>query len=327
MSDRSPAPAVLPPHDVAVLVLPSVLPLDLGIPAQIFAPREEPTPYRLTLCGAAPGPVPTTAGFGVTVESGLEAVRRADTVVVPGFAPHLRPPEPAVLDALAAAYARGARLVSICTGAFALAAAGVLDGRTATTHWQNADELAARHPRVRVDPGVLYVDEGQVLTSAGVAAGIDLCLHLVRRDVGAKTANRVARSLVAAPHREGGQAQYVQHPLPPESDGASLAATRSWALDRLGEPLSVALLAGHASVSPRTFARRFVTETGVTPLQWLLAARLNRARELLEHSDLSVDRVADQCGLGSPSNLRRHFRRLLGTSPRAYRMAFTAPES
>ncbi|MGY4275461.1 transcriptional regulator GlxA family with amidase domain [Streptomyces sp. M18.1] len=229
MREETATPAA--PHRVAVLVLDDVLPLDLGIPAQVFiaVPGD---PYELILCGRTAGSVRTAAGFAVTVAAGLEAVRGADTVVVPGYAPHLRELSADVLAALAGAHARGRRLVSICTGAFALAAAGVLDGRKATTHWKYAHELAARHPRVSVDPRVLYVDEGQVLTSAGVAAGIDLCLHLVRRDLGARTANQVARSLVSAPHRDGGQAQYIERPLAPEAPGVTLASTRAWALAR-----------------------------------------------------------------------------------------------
>ncbi|WP_371502350.1 DJ-1/PfpI family protein [Kitasatospora sp. NBC_00374] len=318
-ADATGLPAV---HRVAVLVLDGFLPLDLGIPTQVFAKRPG-LPYRLTLCAPAPGPVVSLAGFTVLVDDGLDALEDADTVVVPGFAPHLRPYEPAVLDALRAAHARGCRTVSICTGAFALAAAGLLDGRTATTHWEHAADLAA-FPGVTVVPEVLYVDEGDVLTSAGVAAGIDLCLHLVRRDLGARAANQVARSLVAAPHREGGQAQYVRLPLPGAEGRSSLAATRAWALERLREPLSVDELAAHAHMSTRTFARRFTAETGVAPLRWLLTARLDRARELLEHGGLSIDRVAEDSGLGSPSNLRLHFRRVLGTSPSAYRTAFGA---
>ncbi|THC51829.1 helix-turn-helix domain-containing protein [Streptomyces sp. A1499] len=309
------------PHRVAVLTIEDVLPLDLGIPAQVFTgvPGD---PYELTLCGRTSGPVPTAAGFAVTVDAGLEALREADTVVVPGYTPHLRELPRDVLAALAEAYAGGRRLVSICTGAFALAAAGILDGRRATTHWKHADDLAERYPDVTVDPRVLYLDEGQVLTSAGVAAGIDLCLHLVRRDLGARTANQVARSLVSAPHREGGQAQYIKRPLAPETPGVTLAPTRTWALARLHEPLTVPLLAAHAHMAPRTFARRFVSETGTTPLRWLLDARLDRARELLESTELAVDQIADRCGLGSPSNLRLHFRRALGTTPTAYRTAF-----
>ncbi|MFE9773313.1 GlxA family transcriptional regulator [Streptomyces sp. NPDC005931] len=308
---------------MAVVVTDGVLPLDLGIPAQVFI-AVPGRAYELTLCGRSAGPVATAAGFTMTVTSGLEAVRCAHTVVVPGYAPHRQEVPAAVLDALAGAHAEGRRLVSICTGAFALAAAGVLDGRRATTHWLYADELAARYPAVSVDPRVLYVDEGQVLTSAGVAAGIDLCLHLVRRDLGARTANQVARTLVSAPHRDGGQAQYIRRPLPADAGGTTLAPTRAWALDRLHEPLTVPRLAAHAHMAPRTFARHFVAETGTTPLRWLLAARLDRARELLESTCLGIDQVAERCGLGTPSNLRLHFRRALKTTPTAYRAAFAA---
>ncbi|MGW9597239.1 GlxA family transcriptional regulator [Streptomyces chartreusis] len=309
------------PHRVTVLALDGVLPLDLGIPAQVFT-SVPGAPYTMTLCGREAGPVATAVGYQVTATAGLDALQCADTVVVPGYAPHLAEPDPAVLSALADCHTQGQRLVSICTGAFALAAAGVLDGRTATTHWRYADDLAARHPRVTVEPQVLYVDEGRVLTSAGVAAGIDLCLHLVRRDLGAGMANEVARSIVAAPHREGGQAQYIRRPLPAHDGGSTLAATRTWALSRLHEPLTVRRLADHANMAPRTFARRFVAETGTTPLRWLLVARVDRARELMESTELAVDRVAERCGLGSPSNLRVHFRRTLGTSPAAYRASF-----
>ncbi|HEY3926458.1 MAG TPA: helix-turn-helix domain-containing protein [Acidothermaceae bacterium] len=211
--------------------------------------------------------------------------------------------------------------MSICTGAFALAAAGLLDGLQATTHWRDIDELAERYPRVTVDRGVLYIDNGQVLTSAGVASGVDLCLHIVRRDCGAAVANRLARLIVSAPHREGGQTQFIETPLG-TSDG-SLSSTRVWALEHLEHQLSVRDLARHASVSERTFARRFVDETGSSPLQWLLSARIQRARELIETADLSVDQVAQRCGLGTATNLRLHFRRLVGTTPTSYRKAFT----
>jgi len=240
-------------------------------------------------------------------------------VVVPGYTPHTRPAEP-VLDALRAAAGRGARIVSVCTGTFALAAAGLLDGHRATTHWRDAVELAARHPTIKVDPDVLYVDAGPVLTSAGVAAGIDLCLHLVRLDHGAEVAARVARQMVVAPHREGGQAQFLERPLP--RSGPGLAATCAWALDRLAEPLTVTALAGHAANAPRTFARRFFAETGSTPLRWLTAQRLLEVRRLLETTDLPVDQVAARCGLGTAANLRLHLARDAATTPTAYRRAY-----
>jgi transcriptional regulator GlxA family with amidase domain len=224
-------------------------------------------------------------------------------------------------DALEALRAFEGRIASVCTGAFVLAAAGLLDGHRATTHWHDAQRLAALHPAVDVDPDVLYVDEGRVLTSAGVAAGIDLCLHLVRRDHGEHVAGAVARRIVVAPHRSGGQAQFVERPLP-AAPGAGLEATRAWALDRLGEPLSVADLARHAHTSERSFARRFRAETGTTPLRWLIDRRVAHARHLLERTDLPVEAVAAECGFGTAAGLRQHFGRAVHTTPTAYRRAF-----
>ena len=309
-------------HRIAVLALDAVVPLDLAIPAQVFGNYPE-APYDLTVCAAAAGPVATSAGFAVVAQAGVEALATADTVLVPGFTPHLRIPAEPVLEALRAAHARGTRMVSICTGAFALAAAGVLDGRRATTHWRDAADLAARHPAVRVEPGVLYIDEGEVLTSAGVAAGLDLCLHILRRDHGAALANRIARRIVVPPHRDGGQAQYVEQPVP-EQPGGSLAATRAWALEHLHEPLTVHTLAGHAHVSERTFARRFSAETGVPVLRWLLAQRVDAARAALEATDASIDEIAHRCGFGTAANLRKHFHRHIHTTPTAYRRAFAS---
>ncbi|WP_405914261.1 DJ-1/PfpI family protein [Streptomyces sp. NBC_00963] len=310
-------------HRVAVLALDGVTPLDLAIPAQIFNTRPD-TPYEVTVCGLG-SKVATTAGFFLETEGGLDQVRAADTVIVPGYEPGSEPmvrPSEEVLDALVQMRDRGRRVVSICTGAFALAAAGVLDGLHATTHWQHIDELEQDFPAVTVDRDVLYVDEGDVLTSAGVCCGIDLCLHLVRRDLGAIVANRIARGLVAAPHRDGGQAQYIPASVPVAGE-ESLSETRGWALHHLDEPLTLRMLARHGGVSPRTFIRRFTAETGTTPLQWLLSARLGRARELLETTSNSVDQVARDCGIGTAANLRLHFRRTLNTTPTAYRRAFT----
>jgi len=308
-------------HRVAILALPTVVALDLAIPAQVFGHYPE-LPYRTTLCARRPGPVRTGSGFDVVAQDGLEALAGADTVVVPGFQPHDRPLPADVLEALRSA--RGRR-VSICTGAFALAAAGVLDGRRATTHWRHTDELATRHPQVTVEPGVLYVDEGDVLTSAGVASGLDLCLHILRRDLGAATARAVARRIVVAPHRDGGQAQFVDAPLP-EHEG-SLAATRAWALQRLREPLTMRALAGHAHVSERTLARRWAAETGLPVLQWLLAQRVDAARAALEAGAASIEEVARDTGFGSAANLRKHFRRHVATTPTAYRRSFGPPRS
>jgi transcriptional regulator GlxA family with amidase domain len=311
-------------HAIAVLALDAVVPLDLAIPAQVFGNYRE-APYTVTVCAAEAGPVATSAGFCVVADAGVEALASADTVLVPGFTPHLRVPDEPVLDALRAAHERGARMISICTGAFALAAAGVLDGRRATTHWRDAADLAARHPRVRVEPGVLYIDEGAVLTSAGVAAGLDLCLHVLRRDHGAALANTIARRIVVPPHREGGQAQYIDQPVP-EHAGGSLAATRAWALERLHEPLTVRTLAAHAHVSERTFARRFRAETGLPVLRWLLAQRVDAARAALESTDASIDEIAHRCGFGTAANLRKHFHRAVHTTPTAYRRAFAQPK-
>jgi len=260
------------------------------------------------------------SGFGVTPEAGLGALRRAETIVVPAYGGTLdSPPEPA-LAALRTAADRGARVLSVCAGAFALAHAGLLDGRRAATHWAWAGELARRFPEVEVDPDALYVDEGQVMTSAGLSAGIDLSLYAIRKDFGAAVGEQVARQMVAAPHREGGQAQFAK-PAPAEA-GGSLEATRQWAAERLEQPLDVAAMSAHAGVSPRTFARRFREETGTTPLQWLLSRRVLEARRLLEESDLPVETVAWRCGFGTAASLRDHFRRATATTPTAYRRAF-----
>jgi transcriptional regulator GlxA family with amidase domain len=304
---------------VTVLALPDVVAFDLSTPAQIFG--NEPERYAFEVCGVRAGRVPTTTGFALDVPRGLDALAEADTVLVPGLRPVEWPPSAPALEALRAAHARGARVASICTGAFVLAEAGLLDGRRATTHWAHAAHMAERYPAVTVDPGVLYVDEGQVLTSAGVAAGIDLCLHLVRRDHGAEVANAVARRIVVAPHRDGGQAQFVEAPLPVVED-RGLEATRAWAARRLREPLTVAAMARHAACSERTFARRFRAETGTTPLQWLLGQRVLHARRLLEATDLPVEDVADAAGFGTAASLRSHFRRATATTPLAYRRTF-----
>jgi transcriptional regulator GlxA family with amidase domain len=314
-------------HRVVALALPGVLLLDLAAPTHVFGHCGAPR-YAFALAGLEAGPVTTSTGLDVVAPQGLEALRDADTVVVPGTTDH--DPPAAAVEAVRDAAARGARVVSVCTGAFVLAAAGLLDGRRATTHWDSAAELARRHPRVAVDPGVLYVDEGDVLTSAGVAAGLDLCLHVVRRDHGAEAAAAIARRTVVAPHRDGGQAQFVVRPVPAASPvetaaraGATgLEPTRAWALERLADPLDVATLAAHAHVSPRTFARRFREETGTTPGRWLLDHRVLRARELLETTALPVEEVAARSGFGSAASLREHLGRRARTTPTAYRRAF-----
>ncbi|MCC2320140.1 GlxA family transcriptional regulator [Cellulomonas xiejunii] len=311
------------PHRVAVLALPGVVAFDMTIPLEVFAGTD--APYSVRLVTADGAPVTTSSGYGVTPHAGPEAFSEAQTVVVPGFWPTWAPPPGPALELLRAAHDRGVRLVSICTGAFALAAAGVLDGRRATTHWRHTDELVARHPTVVVERDVLFVDEGDVLTSAGMAAGIDLCLHVVRRDHGARAAREVARRLVVAAHREGGQAQFVAAPVP-DVAGGSLADTRAWALEHLGEAMTLDALAHHAHVSTRTLQRRWRDETGTSPLRWLSEQRVHRARELLEADPtMPVEEVARRTGLGTGDNLRLHTRRHLGTTPSAYRSAFGTP--
>lgn len=311
------------PHRVIALCLDGLVAFDLTAPAQAFQVAAKPGGqplYRFATCSPDGAPVRSTSGFSVTPEADLAALRRADTIVVPGYAAAFDPPPERALAALRAAAQRGARLLSVCTGAFCLAHAGVLDGRRATTHWAWAGELARRFPAVEVDPDALFVDEGEVLTSAGLSAGIDLSLHVIRRDFGAEAGERVARHMVAAPHRDGGQAQFFKPQLPPAA--GSLEPTRRWALERLEEPLDVAAMARHAGVSPRTFARRFRAETGTTPLQWLLAQRVLEARRLLEATDLPVDEVAWRVGFGTAASLRDHFRRATATTPTAYRRSF-----
>jgi transcriptional regulator GlxA family with amidase domain len=312
---------------VAVPVLDDCPLFELAVPCEVFGrDRRDLTPrwYELTLCRTSPGSACTIEGLQLAAPAGLEAVRDADLVVVPacGEADY-RPPE-RLLDELRRAHHRGARIAALCTGAFVLAAAGLLDGREATTHWMHADELRRRHPRVRVNERALYVDEDQILTSAGTAAGIDLCLHLVRRDFGAAVAAEVGRRMVIAPHREGDQAQYVRTPVPPRRTEA-LAPVLDWAARRLREPLTVPQLAQHAAMSTRTFGRRFAEEVGITPLRWLTQQRLAMARELLETTDLPVDTIAERVGLRSGTVLRHHFHRELGTTPAAYRRTFRRP--
>ncbi|MER5946677.1 helix-turn-helix domain-containing protein [Streptomyces sp. NPDC001904] len=313
------------PHRVAVLVLEGAKPMDVGIPAQVFTTRAS-MPYEVRVCGPAPGLVTGGDGLSYAVAHGLEALEWADIVFVPGYRfPDREAPPAAVVDALLAAHARGARLAAISTGAFALAATGLLDGRRATTHWHYTQALAEQYPHVRVDENVLFVDEGTVLTSAGAASGIDLCLHILRADLGVAAANHAARRLVAAPYRSGGQAQYVPRSVP-EPLGERFAATREWALSRLGDPLTLQILARHAAVSERTFSRRFVEDTGYTPMQWVMRARIDLARELLERSQLAVEQIAADVGLGTGANLRLHFQRILGTTPSEYRRTFARGE-
>lgn len=319
-------------HRVAVFVLDGVIPFELGIPLRIFGAarsqeREEggPALYEVVTCSVRPGPVRTDADFTITVEHGMEALAEADTVVVPASHEMEDVYEEGRLSAeLRAAFDAirpGTRVVSICTGSFLLAAAGLLDGRPATTHWRSADHFQRLFPRVRVDPDVLYVDDGDVLTSAGVAAGIDVCLHIVRRDFGTAVANGVARRTVVPPHREGGQAQYIRRPLP-EPQLAGTERARAWALERLEQPVTLRQLAEREAMSVRTFTRRFREEVGLSPGQWLTQQRIERARQLLESTDLGVDQIAREAGFGTGASLRQHIQSALGVSPTVYRRTF-----
>jgi transcriptional regulator GlxA family with amidase domain len=317
-------PGTQPPHPVAVVVYDRVALMELGVACDIFGGEATTAGgrplYQLTVCGTEPS-VGTDAGFAIQVPRRLDALDTARTVIVP---PTDRPGQvpAAVLEALRQARARHCRLLSLCTGAFVLAEAGILDGHTATTHWSECAELARRYPRVSVDPGVLYTDETELLTSAGSAASLDLCLHVVQRDYGTEIATQVARDLVVPLHREGGQAQYIDTPLP-ELDSANLFAdTVTWLQAHLDQTLTVTDLAARSAMSPRTFARRFLASTGTTPYQWILRERIRLAQRLLETGDLPVDSVAEKSGLRTASNLRKHFGRTLRTSPHAYRRAF-----
>ncbi|GAB7109147.1 helix-turn-helix domain-containing protein [Streptomyces phaeofaciens JCM 4814] len=319
------------PHRVVVFALDGLLPFELGIPHRIFGrPRDaEGRPlYEVVTCSVRPpGPVRTDADFAVMVEHGPEALATADTVIVPASY-ELGPVfEQGVLtEELAAALAHirpGTRLASICTGVYVLAAAGFLDGRPATTHWAEADHMQRLFPRVKVDPDVLFVDDGDVLTSAGVAAGIDLCLHILRRDHGTAVANHVARYTVVPPHRDGGQAQYIARPVPDPQQSTTTSA-RAWALGRLHEPIQLRDMAGQESMSVRTFTRRFREEVGVSPGQWLTQQRVERARHLLESTGLSVDQIAQDAGFGTAQSMRQHLQAALGVTPTAYRRTFRA---
>ena len=315
------------PPGVAVVVYDGVALFELAVANDIFgttiATVNGRPLYRVSICGAAPS-VTTDAGFRMEVPDGLDVLPAAQTVVVLPTLDPARVPV-AVLDALRAARSRGRRVISLCTGAFVLAAAGLLDGHTATTHWTECADLARRYPRVCVDPGVLYVDDGDLLTSAGSAASLDLCLHVVQRDYGTDIASTVARDLVVPLYRPGGQAQYIETPLPAVHDGDLFADTIGWLRAHLDEPVTVAVLAARSAMSPRTFARRFVASTGTTPLAWMLRERVRLAQRLLETSDLPVDMIARNSGFGSPDNLRKHFSRTLRTTPQAYRKTFREP--
>ncbi|MFT2016969.1 helix-turn-helix domain-containing protein [Streptomyces sp. 796.1] len=312
---------------VAVLLFSGGPIFESSIPLSVFGidRQDAGVPrYRLLVCAGEDVPLRTTGGLELTAPYGLEALSRAGTVVVPAWRSITQSPPTAALDALRRAHEEGARIVGLCTGAFVLAAAGLLDGRPATTHWMYAPTLAKRYPSVHVDPRELFVDDGDVLTSAGTAAGIDLCLHVVRTDHGADAAGALARRLVVPPRRSGGQERYLDRSLPEEIGADPLAEVVAWALEHLHEQFDVEALAARAYMSRRTFDRRFRSLTGSAPLQWLITQRVLQAQRLLETSDYSVDEVAGRCGFRSPVALRGHFRRQLGSSPAAYRAAYRA---
>lgn len=310
------------PHRVVVIAPSPVSMFNLAVPEMLFEKVQvDGGPgYEVVVCAAAPGRLATTGGLALHVTEGLDAVSAADTVIVAGTGRRYRA-DPRTVRAVREAADAGRRVTSICSGAFVLAEAGLLDGRSATTYWQLAAELRDRHPSLDLRGDVLYVQDGQILTSSGYAAGIDMCLHMIRTDYGAAVANEVARLSLVAPVRPGGQTQFTQTPLPPER-GTACADTRGWAMRHLDQPLTLTELARHAGVSVRTLTRRFHAESGVSPLQWLLHQRIERAKELLETTTLPMDQVAQACGLGTADSLRAHLTRRTGLTPSAYRAQF-----
>ncbi|WP_432990048.1 GlxA family transcriptional regulator [Dactylosporangium sp. CA-233914] len=315
-------------HIVAVLALEGVVPFDLAAPLEVFGRvrlEDGSNPYEMRVC--SPGTGRINAGpFAIETSWGLDALESADTIILPGCADVAAPIDKEVIRSLRAAAARGARIASVCSGAFILAATGLLDGMRATTHWIAADLLASRHPEIEVDPGVLYIDNGQLATSAGAAAGLDLCLHLIRRDHGSAVAATAAKLSVMPLEREGGQAQFIVHERPPAPRGSTMEPLLRWLEESAAAELTTGQIAAHAGMSMRTLNRRFREQTGTTPLRWLHGARVRRAQYLLETTGDTVDRIADQVGFGSPTAFRDRFKRIVGISPQAYRHAFRSGE-
>jgi transcriptional regulator GlxA family with amidase domain len=321
------------PHRVVVFLRQGVIPLEVGIPHRLFGQARSPNGsplYEVITAAVHPGPVVAQADFTLNVRHGPEVLATADTVIVPASDADYDPrTQGRLTPELASALTLirpGARIASICTGAFALAAAGILDGRKATTHWKNSPAFQQLFPAVDLDPNVLFTDCDNVLTSAGVASGLDLCIHMIRADHGAAVANEVARGTIIPPHREGGQAQYIQR-LVPDIQSSTVSRARDWALQNLDRPIALDELAKVCSVSKRTFTRKFRDETGISPMQWLLEQRIQRARELLETTDLTIDRVATEAGFGTSAALRQQFRQTLRVTPHAYRTTFRGPQA
>jgi len=311
---------------IAVIAFDGINPFHLSVPCQVFGAQRadcDSATFDVKVCAEDPGtPLTTTAGFDITATHGLATLSRADIVILPSWHSDCRPAPAALLQALRRAHQRGAQVVGLCVGSFPLAEAGLLDGRTATTHWALADTMSERYPKIKVDREVLYVDEGEVVTSAGVAAGLDCCLHLLRQLCGAEIANRVARQLVVAPHRQGGQAQFIERPLPVSGSDDRFAQVLAWVGGDLTQNHSIDVLAERALMSRRNFTRHFRQATGTSVKQWLLNQRLAHARHLLESSEVSVEMVAQQAGFGSALSLRQHFRATLRTSPSEYRKLY-----
>ncbi|GAA2291174.1 helix-turn-helix domain-containing protein [Streptomyces atrovirens] len=317
-------------QNVAAVLLDGVNPFELGVVCEVFGVdrSDDGLPVYDFAVASADGPaVRTNTGFSLQVEHGLERLETADLIAVPAGSSYVSrefPPE--LLDALRRGVDRGARVLSVCSGVFVLAAAGLLDGRRAAAHWKHAEALTGKYPHLTVEPDVLYVDEDPVITSAGTAAGIDACLHLVRKEQGPEVANKIARRMVVPPHRDGGQAQYIERPLP-RSGGDTVSEVLVWMERHLDEETTVEQLAARAHMSPRTFARRFQQETGTTPYRWILRQRVLLAQHLLEATDETVDAVAGRTGFGNAAALRHHFVRAVGTTPQAYRRAFRGPQA
>lgn len=320
----SEVPGKLPNSLVVALVYDGLCHFEFACAAEVFGlPRPELGPdwYRFETCSGERGPLRGAHGLRVVPDAGLARLAQAGTIIIPGWKGADVPIPANLLQALRAAHGLGARILTICSGAFVLAATGLLDGKRASTHWRYAEALQRQYPRIQVDAGVLYVDEGQLLTSAGSAAGLDLCLHLVRRDHGPKIANQVARRLVIPPHRDGGQAQFVERPMPAR-ERSGLSAVLECMRQRLSENLPIAELARLAVMSERSFIRHFKQATGLPPADWLNLARIERARELLEVSELPIEQIAEHCGFGTAMTMRHHFRRKIGVSPSNYRARF-----